>query len=156
MTDRRTISPHSSPRGTRRNLTTQSAGQQAQPVNVEDFDPIDGLMPASLRHVFIKVRPEPDTPPDTVQRREPPMILQGVAALALLAIPLLLSSCTAPASENPEREAAARDPYEYPVTPWRDPQTGCEYLVAKTVRGGAAITPRMTAEGVHACYPVTS
>jgi|GEM_PF-4017270 len=97
MTDRRTISPHSSPRGTRRNLTTQSAGQQAQPVNVEDFDPIDGLMPASLRPLFIKVAPAPRVDDPRAHRRsEPPMILQAAAALALLALPIALALFTAP------------------------------------------------------------
>ncbi len=57
---------------------------------MEDFDPVDGLMPASLRSVFIKLPadvPAEPTPGDD----EPPMILQGAAALALLAIPFALA-----------------------------------------------------------------
>lgn len=59
-----------------------------------DFDPIDGLMPASLRSVFIKV-PAASPAETSDQRREPPMIAQGAAALALLVIPFALAIITA-------------------------------------------------------------
>jgi len=76
--------------------TAMSSDDKAMP-KVSDFDPVDGLMPASLRPLFIKVAPAPRVhDPRPPRRSEPPMILQAAGALALLALPFALAIFTAP------------------------------------------------------------
>ncbi len=69
-------------------MTAQPAPPELTPA---DFDPIDGLMPASLRPLFIKVAPVAQVYDPRPPQSEPPMILQGAAALALLALPFALA-----------------------------------------------------------------
>jgi hypothetical protein len=66
-----------------------SSDEEAMP-ELTDFDPVDGIMPASLRSVFIKLPADVPAEPNSGSD-EPPMILQGAAALALLAIPFALA-----------------------------------------------------------------
>ena len=69
------------------------ARQPARP-GIEEFDAHDGLMPASLRSVFVPEGDARDARPD---RREPPAALQALAVLALLSLPFWVGVAGVPA-----------------------------------------------------------
>lgn len=65
----------------------------------------------------------------------------------------LLAACLVSAGCEPPQTGAAPKKYSsvYDVTFYRDPQSGCQYLVTYGGRGPAGITPRLSKDGLPDC-----
>lgn len=86
-------------------------------------------------------------------------VVTMVGVLAMVATVLIVMAPKAEPQAPKRSEQSERyllpsnNAYQPTVITWRDPDTGCSYLVVMTGRsdGGIAITPRMTANGRQLC-----
>lgn|GEM_PF-2725713 len=127
---------------------TRPAHDKRRP-GIEDFDAHDGLMPASLRPLFVPSGDVRDGERDHVSTRGD---IAKLVALAACFMPLLLlAGCGA--EPRPVETEAWRAPIgngiSYKITVWQDPETGCEYII-----GNDAMIPRLDADGEPMCAAI--